>query len=175
MGQNKKIILVLVAFFVIAALAYAAYKYGWLAGKNSKNSQQAPKAVLSTIKDLPESEIPPEMPLDIILPKNAQIVHVYTAKLTNGNIQSTLIFSTDNPSATSTIFSDYLNYLAKNHWALLVGVASSAASPAKVSSLPPNELSAKKDNQTINIDFENVPKSRTTITTINLISSPNKQ
>ena len=76
--------------------------------------QKPPKAVPSNnITDLPIGQIPPAMPQDIILAKDANVIHSYTEVDKGGQQKSTIIYSAPK---MGDILAQYRDYLTKNGW-----------------------------------------------------------
>ncbi len=115
MDQNKKITLIVVVILVIAVFVLWGYKRDWNVKKINTTIQQTPSN--NSIKDLPVTEVPPGIPKDIILPKDANVLHSFTAVTGDGQNQSSLIYTT----TELNLIRAYIEYFAKNGWAIEAG------------------------------------------------------
>jgi hypothetical protein len=166
--QKKNITKIELAIIIVILLCMGAYFYSRhktpvqpVVGGPSNNS----------IKQIPGGKLPPALPKDIVLAKDAKIISSYTAMRTDNKEQSTLIYST----ASTTLFTSYITYLARNQWSILTGIATAAPTTAQASTSPANQIQAKKGDQIISINFSFDPKNHQTITSINLTNIQNKQ
>lgn len=118
--KNQKILLasVLVVALIIASfLLYRQFK-----NKPSQNQQETANlspAPEYTKTDLSTDSLPEIFPKDIILEKNAPLWESYEADLGDGKKQYSIKFAS--PKNPREIFLFYVDYLAKNQWALVSG------------------------------------------------------
>ena len=95
---------------VVAGFAYWGVKHGWFV-KKSANPQSSPATLNSNIQQMSGGELPPDMPKDIILPKDAKVINSYTAVAPDGQSQSTLVY--DTAESLGALNQAYFAYFAK--------------------------------------------------------------
>jgi hypothetical protein len=72
----------------------------------------------NNLHQIPGGALPPNMPADIVLAKDAKIISSYTATVGNQQTQSTLIYSTS--KTPTSVISDYIKFLTKSGWSMIL-------------------------------------------------------
>ncbi len=115
-SQTKKIIILIVILAVLAAGA-VLFKLHGLKTAPGGHKEQPGKQFFGNITDLPAKQLPSDLPKDIIIEKDATVIHSYTATTPQNKQQSTVVYSTI--KSPSSVIYDYTNYFFKNDWAVV--------------------------------------------------------
>lgn len=156
-GDRKNINLLVIA---ITVLVVATLTWTYI-GSWGKNRAQTP-AYINSIKDLPTTEVPPALPQDIVLAKDAQVVHSYTGINPQGQQQSTFIYTTTESLKTMT--QAYTDYFTKNDW------VSQAIKGTSAKNLPVSTtILGTKSGETVTVLL--VMQATSTLVSANLLSN----
>lgn len=98
----------------------------------------------NSIKQIVGGKLPPDMPKDIILAKDATVVSSYSAVPNDTQTQSTVIYKTSQNIVLLNF--DYRNYFAKNGWALQVEKTAGTSTSIQVYSIDKKPLTLVKPN-----------------------------
>ena len=124
----------------------------------SLHAQKSPTMPVSTITNnlhqIPGEKIPPDMPTDIVLAKDAKIVSSYTATIPGGQTQSTIIYSTS--ETQTSVIGDYIKFLGKNGWSMI---------------LPGSALSVRFKQGSEELSVSTSQKATLTLVSINLLTN----
>ena len=99
---------------IFLLIAWAILFFGFhVAGGPSKNAP---------ITDLSANQIPSALPQDVVIEKDAQIIHSYVAAMSGGKSQATIIYSTN--TALATVVIEYEKYFANGGWTVFIPASS---------------------------------------------------